>query len=243
MKLLIYSDLHLEFAHFEPPTALQYDVVILAGDIGVGTKGVEWANKTFTDKPVLYVHGNHEHYRHNKVGPNIAAARAVANKNVYIIDNSDVTIDGQHFIGGTLWTDFRLYGDPNLSAVIAESNMNDFRVIDREPYGKFRASDSTKLHHETRNYLKENIAVGSVVITHHGPSEQSVHNRYGRDALNPAYVSDLSGLIHATEPKLWIHGHVHSSFDYMESATRVVTNPRGYVDENKDFDPAFILEV
>jgi predicted phosphodiesterase len=42
MKLLIYSDLHVEFAPFVPE-ANDADVVILAGDIHVGKKGIEWA--------------------------------------------------------------------------------------------------------------------------------------------------------------------------------------------------------
>lgn len=33
MKVLILSDLHLEFAPFDPAPDLEFDVVILAGDI------------------------------------------------------------------------------------------------------------------------------------------------------------------------------------------------------------------
>jgi Icc-related predicted phosphoesterase len=47
--------------------------------------------------------------------------------------------------------------------------------------------------------------------------------------------------------KLWIHGHVHESGDYMEGGTRVVCNPRGYArhgrNENEGFNPSFIIEV
>ncbi len=38
------------------------DVVVLAGDIDRGTKGVAWARQAFRDVPVLYEAGNHEHY-------------------------------------------------------------------------------------------------------------------------------------------------------------------------------------
>lgn len=38
-KLHILSDLHLEFSTFEPPTT-DADVIVLAGDIGKGNKGV-----------------------------------------------------------------------------------------------------------------------------------------------------------------------------------------------------------
>ena len=60
MKLKIYSDLHLEFARFEPVPS-DADVVILAGDIDIKSRGVSWANDTF-QCPVIYVCGNHEYY-------------------------------------------------------------------------------------------------------------------------------------------------------------------------------------
>ena len=61
MKLHIMSDVHLEFSTFEPP-ATDADVVVLAGDIGIGAKGVYWARSVFPDKQILYVPGNHEFY-------------------------------------------------------------------------------------------------------------------------------------------------------------------------------------
>ncbi len=58
LKLLIYSDLHIEFEDFTL-TSIDYDVVILAGDIHIKNKGLEWAIENFPDKPVVYVLGNH----------------------------------------------------------------------------------------------------------------------------------------------------------------------------------------
>ena len=42
MKLYVLSDLHLEFSTFEP-SKTDADVVVLAGDIGKGSSGIEWA--------------------------------------------------------------------------------------------------------------------------------------------------------------------------------------------------------
>jgi len=61
MKLHILSDLHTEFADFSPPDT-NADIVILAGDIGVGLGGIEWAARRFPRAPVIYVPGNHEFY-------------------------------------------------------------------------------------------------------------------------------------------------------------------------------------
>jgi len=43
------------------PQANSADVVVLAGDIGVGAQGLEWARDLF-DVPVIYVCGNHEYH-------------------------------------------------------------------------------------------------------------------------------------------------------------------------------------
>ncbi len=40
MKLHVLSDLHTEFADFSPP-GTDADVVVLAGDIGVGLGGID----------------------------------------------------------------------------------------------------------------------------------------------------------------------------------------------------------
>ena len=53
-KILVYSDLHLEFSDFAPSSS-DFDVVVLAGDIGVGTQGVKWAIRNFEDKPVVCI--------------------------------------------------------------------------------------------------------------------------------------------------------------------------------------------
>ena len=31
------------------------------------------------------------------------------------------------------------------------------------------------------------------------------------------------------EIKLWTHGHTHEDFDYMIGSTRIICNPRGYI--------------
>lgn len=60
MKLHILSDLHLENEGFTIPET-NADVIVLAGDIHEGTRAIPWI-KEQTDKPVIYVAGNHEYY-------------------------------------------------------------------------------------------------------------------------------------------------------------------------------------
>jgi hypothetical protein len=49
--------------------------------------------------------------------------------------------------------------------------------------------------------------------------------------MNGAYSTDLDNwILDRRQIKLWTHGHTHESFDYMIGTTRVVCNPRGYID-------------
>ena len=59
--------------------------------------------------------------------------------------------------------------------------------------------------------LQEPYDDKTVVITHHAPHPLSIHPRYVGDQLTGAFVSDLTPLLF--QPDLWVHGHVHDSFD------------------------------
>ena len=61
MRIHLLSDLHLEFEPFEPP-AMDADVVVLAGDIHIKGRGVDWAVETFSCL-VLYTPGNTQYYK------------------------------------------------------------------------------------------------------------------------------------------------------------------------------------
>ena len=67
MRLHIIADLHFEFGPVDVPDT-HADVVVLAGDVAVGPKGLDWIHHRFPDRPVIYVLGNHEFYRHNLPG-------------------------------------------------------------------------------------------------------------------------------------------------------------------------------
>ena len=87
-----------------------------------------------------------------------------------------------------------------------------------------------------------------VVVGHHAPSKLSTKPRYKDDYLmNGAYSSELSEFIlDYPQIKMWTHGHTHDTFDYLMGSTRVVCNPRGYVNYEQradDFDPNIIFEV
>jgi predicted phosphodiesterase len=251
-RILIASDLHLEFSDIELE-ADAADVVVLAGDIHEGAAGIEWAKTRFA-QPVVYVAGNHEFYN-GEVGAVTAAMKAAAaGSNVHVLDDEAVTIAGARFLGAVLWTDFGLYGEAEKATAFEKclAFMPDFKIV---TYGTeiFTPDDTIAIHRRSRDWLGERLAEGhdgpTVVVTHHAPHRGSLAERYAEDPVSAAFVSDLEPLILEAQPALWIHGHTHTPFDYRVGGTRVVCNPRGYARkpnahrENPDFSPGFVVEV
>lgn len=245
MKIHVLNDLHIEFEDFAPP-ATSADVVVLAGDIGVGLQGLHWAQERFAGRPVIYVPGNHEYYRYST--DLIDELRAGASQDLHVLNDEQVIIDGVRFLGSTLWTDFALFGPASKVPAMLEAQhcMTDFAIIGHEGRG-FTPRDALRLHEDSRAWLASMLASPfsgkTVVVTHHAPSSRSVARRYADSLLSPAFASDLESLMGEDRVALWVHGHVHDSFDYAVDGTRVVCNPRGYAPGalNRDFVPDMVV--
>ena len=118
----------------------------------------------------------------------------------------------------------------------------------REQVAKFSPEDSVEDHKKMVEYI-HSVTEGKfdqkfVVVGHHAPSKLSTHPKYAREVImNGAYSSDLSEFIlDHPQIKLWTHGHTHEEFDYMLGETRIVCNPRGYINYEKRADD-FKLKV
>lgn len=248
MRVHILSDLHLEFAGFTPP-AVDADVVVLAGDVCPGTRGMEWALEAFSNRPVVYVPGNHEYYGQTAQKLLNELRQLARGSHVHLLDHDSVTIGGVTFCGATLWTDFALNGDPVFSEIVAQTGMSDYRRIRTlSDYSKLRPSETRVWHSRALRWLEEQAnslrEQKLVIVTHHAPSPQSIIPGLEGDALNPAYTSDLRRFVSVCNARLWIHGHIHLHHDYQLGNTHVIANPRGYPTESHTgFDPAFVVEV
>jgi Icc-related predicted phosphoesterase len=248
MRLHILSDLHLEFAPFMPP-ALEADVVVLAGDLSTGRNGLRWALKTFPDRPVIYVLGNHEFYG-QKLQKLIHELQELASgTNVRLLENESCCVDDVTFLGATLWTDFALNGNPVVAEVTAQTGMNDYRRIRTLPrFSRLSPADTRRFHMQSRQWLEDQVfslkGQKVVIVTHHAPSRESIPPVFDGDPCNPAFASDLSRFIVESEARLWVHGHIHCGCDYTLGKTRVLANPRGYPTESRTgFDAALTVEV
>ncbi|HEX8360060.1 MAG TPA: metallophosphoesterase [Longimicrobium sp.] len=247
MRIRILSDLHTEFAPFDPPPA-GADVVVLAGDVALGLRGLDWARAAFGGMPVVYVAGNHEFYRHAVPKLTEDLAREAAGSSIHFLENAEVVVSGVRFLGCTLWTDFDLFDERIRSAAAAQASMNDFRLIRLSPrFRRFGPGDARTIHLRSVRWLRERLSAPfagpTVVVTHHAPSIRSCAPSRRSDTLNAAYASDLEWMMDGSAD-LWIHGHTHHCVDYQIGATRIVSNQRGYPDEHvADFDPTMALEL
>ena len=249
MRIQILSDLHLEFEAFECDVS-QADILILAGDIHVGAKAIEWLDTLQSKVPVLYVFGNHEYYK-NTYPRLIKKLKSKTEGSLcYILENNALELEGITFHGTTLWTDFELLGDPRIAGHACQTVMSDFKKIRREPnYSKLRSIDVAIIHKKSLNWLQSSLqstnTQKNVIITHHAPSRLSIPEHRRTDIISSAYASNLEEFI-ISNPNisLWFHGHIHKSSDYQIGNCRIICNPRGYPDErNPDFNPHLLVEV
>ncbi|MEX1081241.1 MAG: metallophosphoesterase [Halofilum sp. (in: g-proteobacteria)] len=246
MRIQALSDLHMELQGEMPLPDPGADVVVLAGDIAAGAEGVAWAGRTWPDRPVVYVMGNHEFYG-GDIAQVLAAARGAARgTSVHVLEQDSVVVDGVRFLGATLWTDFALHGAESASSsrAAARRNMPDFRLIAHEG-APLTPETTMEWHRDARTWLERELAAErdepTVVVSHHAPHPRS--NHYDGDPMSPAFVSDLSATIECTGPAVWIHGHTHSSEDYRAGATRLVANQVGYAGEPTGWDPHWTIDV
>jgi Icc-related predicted phosphoesterase len=97
--------------------------------------------------------------------------------------------------------------------------MTDYKRIRlaKKGYRKLRAADTAQFHAIEKSWLtkklEEPFEGQTVVITHMAPSMQSVTDQFAHDLASASYASRLEDL--AEKADLWIHGHMHDSFDYL----------------------------
>ncbi|MBI5921954.1 MAG: metallophosphoesterase [Betaproteobacteria bacterium] len=225
MRLLIYSDLHLEFPDalrcFRVPDGLDFDAVLLAGDIHKQDDGIVWAaaNEAFKGKRIIYVMGNHEAY-HAHLTELIEEMRRSARELGVIFLEGDEYIDhdyGIRFLGATLWTDFALYGAEKAQACMQEAArcMPDFKIIrtgtslaGHQDDGATQApralepQDTAEFFQRSTSWFERKLAEPfggkTVVVSHHLPSYALVAKRYRNDPVpakntieNPDFRDDF----------------------------------------------------
>ncbi len=265
MKIQLLSDLHNEFLrsgkdcaghHWSGSiTETDADVIVLAGDVDVGTKGAEWAvsESDRLGKPILYVPGNHEFYRYDYYSVKRNIASICDSHNVSFLDAGVFVQDGVRIIGTTLWTDYEVYDcvPRDLSMLYINDRLIDHRIIEvnvDDVVTPFTPRHALDIHQRELNWLKAQLNQRfdgkTVVVTHHGPHPVCQHPAFPLSEMSGAFHSDLSELIESSDVAVWAFGHTHANVDEVIDGTRIVSNQAGYPGENvTGFDAKFVIEM
>lgn len=243
MKILIQSDIHIEhhkdkgdsYAVELAKLGNEVDVLVLAGDIGTFST-LPWFFKTVCPafKHVVYVNGNHELYGSSPGDfQSMMMKVGMTHDNFRWLDCAPVTIDGQRFIGGTLW----FPDGPNNWQY--KRNLSDFyyiRHFDPWVYEQNRCM---------KDVLEAEVTPNDIVITHHLPHASFISPRFQGEPYNCFFVGGVPMSV-VRIPKLWIFGHTHDSIDEVTPwGGRFVCNPYGYQGSelNPHFDSKKIIEI
>jgi DNA repair exonuclease SbcCD nuclease subunit len=221
-RIALIFDLHLEECKDPPllgtspgmfqvcgslslPCEIDADVMVIAGDTQPDPEIRSQVLATIEDElgiPPIHVNGNHDYYGGSF--PN---------------DLGDlITIGGIRFAVATLST----YLDDTGRHKAAR--FPDFVKIHGVTVDMWN-----DLHLAQLTFLEQSKA--DVIVSHHAPFPGSIHPDFQGDALNAFFVNNLDPK-RFPKTRLWIHGHVHTPFDYLLPAgdheIRVVCNPLGY---------------
>jgi len=243
MKLTIFSDVHLEFHQDQGKSFLDSfggETVIVAGDLGLIQGGsfhfgVERLCRNF--QHVIIVLGNHEYYFSTRLMVEHQVSELKKQfPNLHILDNQTITIEGQRFVGTTLWFEETLEARSRLF------QFSDGAVIKGLNQWVWDANRKSK------SFLRKSVRSEDIVITHHIPIAQGSDPRWAGTFLQPFFVCPMDDVIADNKPKLWVYGHTHDSHDFTLCETRFVCNPFGYVNSqeqplNRDFDWGKFIDV
>lgn len=242
MKINFFSDIHLEFGDMPLPFT-EADVIVAAGDIGVGRQGIDWLKNSIV--PVVYVAGNHEFYGGEYGGIVRMLRRKTIGTPVNFLQNECFIHEEVRFLGCTLWTNLGDSEGGELEEI--RTIVNDFKQI---RYGRryLMPSDYLQMYQESLAWLEQELTRPfhgpTVVVTHHAPLP-NCWKGLSHSRKRFAYCNDLHELMERHDIPLWIHGHTHFLNDVVHGPTRVFCNPRGYYGQGlvHGFDPYLTVEI
>lgn len=267
MKIRLISDIHLDsctgwlLPHYGGTVEIsdnkvnitnneEDQILVIAGDIGTfslyGRYNYFWddVNNRFND--IVVVLGNHDYYNGDmKVADSWYAEYFKKYENVHFLQEDMIKIKGVTFAGTTLWTDFDFESPEMLER--GQLYMTDYAVTNYNGM-PLKTKDILGIHRRQAKFIEwaGYFLQGekSVLVVHHLPGPQFVAPRWALDTdSNPLFYANIDEKVIDGFDAVFC-GHTHSSMDFtLKSGTHCVINPKGYGNENKDFNPLKVIEI
>ena len=259
--------------HSSPYTInLDADIIVAAGDLSNGVKGVfDFVKKCQeAKKDYVLVLGNHDF-----VGASIQEVYNILDENGvnYLKEGKEFWYKGYCFIGGTLFTNFRANVDTKKQVKkhkqFAFDNVFDFQSIYKNGMNEQRfflscimaghnakpssdgfyvtPDDYVELFNKQWNWIQQYRNKNNVIVVTHFPPHLACLDPYWSvhptaSSLNPYFINDLN----IKGFKLWLTAHTHTCLDTVADGCRLVVNALGYPAEQIEgngFTPDKIIEL
>lgn len=247
MRIRLLSDLHLETNKFYYEW-MGEDVLLLLGDIHNSPHHFQFLMTIPEYVKIIMIAGNHCFYHSDfdEVHKTLKSFEEFLSNYTYL-NNESIDIENISIFGGTMWTDFELYGHNYKPYVIQDATRNiaDFSYINRA--GRLWSADDileqyNSFNREFDHWVKNSEGKTRVCLTHFLPSIECVDVKFAGSTLNGYFASNQENRIKLVDK--WFFGHTHASCNFMFEETHLVCNPYGYGKENEGgFNNNLIIEI
>ena len=235
MKIQYISDFHFEFSDNKDGILHinnEADLLIIPGDLHVGSKIFEYLTYISSKIPVIFVYGNHEFYDKKPINNLISQGKSLFNdnENIHILNRDKVVIDDITFIGATGWPDHS-YKEIN---IVSHNKYNDFYMIDKFAENHKEMGDKDREY--IRQEIKNSTTKHNIIITHFLPITECLGKKYKGDFLNPCFSNNWQWIFNYSDKiDYWIHGHSHEYLNITIGDITFCRNPFGYPHKNNIF--------
>lgn len=247
MKFRVLSDLHLESNKFYYEW-MGEDVLLLLGDIHNSPNHINFLMTIPEYVKIIMIAGNHCFYNSDfdEVNKTLKSFEEFLPNYTYL-NNESINIGNISIFGGTMWTDFLLYGYNDMPYVIQDAAryITDFKVI-KKGDRLWNTNDVIEqfeiFNKEFDFWLRNSEGKTKVCLSHFLPSIVCADIKFAGSILNGYFASNQEDRVNLVD--FWFNGHTHCSYDFMFNDTRVVCNPYGYGKENEGgFNNNLIIEI
>lgn len=247
-NIQVFSDIHIELWNKMPEIHVKSKYLFLAGDICNINHPLFYPFFDYCSSnwiKTFYIPGNHEYYikkkNYNELSFEYKYKIQERYKNVFWLENNFVSLDEEdvNVYGATFWTQ-----PPFASTYEAKMFVNDYNWISYFKNGQDQVVDldinyvkklSDNSFKNLQDYLSETNKK-TIVMTHFPPIRTGTsHPKYlVQDRISNQYFAwpdNTLSRLNLDNVLMWISGHTHWSYDFVQNDIRVISNQLGYKSE------------